>query len=142
MTFDFSKTDLEFTDSEAGVQTTSFGLGPSLRYYFPVGEKFALFPRLSYVYQSNFIKERFFNANNGDFFEETRKSKSSTINLGGGLSWFLNKSIGAEAILNYNVYGSDGSNTSKTLSFNLGFQIYFSNNTGLKGLVMLTISRP
>ena len=107
---------------------TNLGIGPSFRYYFPLADDWALFPELAYVYQSSKTKITALDQNTGMLYEETYKAKSSNINLGVGLSYFLNKSIGLEGILDYNIYTSEGTNTSGTLAFAVGFQIYFARD--------------
>ena len=120
----FTKTRSENSVNEIDSRTSTFGFGPSFRYYFPLSEKVALFPRVSYIFQKTVQHGAIFDPVSGGVIEETDKTKSGTLNAGGGLTYFLNKNIGVEGILNYQAYSSEGSDYTGSLSFNIGFQIY------------------
>jgi hypothetical protein len=126
--FSFSVSRYELESINYHNRTTGFGIGPSFRYYFPFEEKWAAFPAVSFMYQSYVGKSTQIDPVTGVRFEDSNKYNAATLDLGGGLTYFINKSIGLEGVLVYQVRSADkGTNYGNSLSFNIGFQIYLPN---------------
>jgi hypothetical protein len=103
----------------------SLGVGPTLRYYIPLAEQWAVFPTASYAYQTSVTKSSQNTPGGGVVYQED-KTKGSALNGGAGITYFINKSIGIEGLLIYQATAySDNEFSSNGLAFNVGFRIYF-----------------
>jgi hypothetical protein len=94
--------------------TTNLGVGPFIRYYFLNPDaKINLLAESAYQYIAI--------TNNS---ATTTTEKDNFISFSVGPVIYFNSSVGLEFIASYQVYNGVNSTTSKTLSFNVGFQIH------------------
>ncbi len=120
-------TNLNVISNDSDTTTKYFGIGPKVNYYF----------------KSNTELVPFISTSGGYFYEETNlySREGYTWDLGAGLSYFLNKHIAFQALLQYqyktydfysklyyvvdpnNVPETPGYNTSQ-INFNIGFSIF------------------
>jgi len=113
----------DFTHHSLGQgSTTSFGVGPLLRYYFGTGNTRPLLQG-SWNYLSTKIKvdepESSTTVNGGEYF------------LGAGLAGFINRNVALEALAGYDhvKYRHDGGdNGSGGFLLKVGFQVYLSGS--------------
>ncbi|MDJ1501130.1 outer membrane beta-barrel protein [Xanthocytophaga agilis] len=110
-------------------KSTSLGVGPFVRYYFGEGKLKPLL-NASFLYYKNTTKPGYSPVDPNDpVLEKDHIIKQSYkfIQAGGGVAYFLSKSIAVEGIVNYghymdyNILGSDKSNE---VNISLGFQIF------------------
>jgi hypothetical protein len=114
------------SDYDAEYRNTGYGLGPNIRAYFPLNEKWALLAQAGYTFGWQKTKMIYEVAGNE---EETENNDTwKAVNVGGGITYFINKSIGVEGILGYQGYKYGDSDYSKNdnVSFTVGLQIYFA----------------
>lgn len=89
--------------------TSSFLVGPFLRYYFlPIDNNVNLFSELGYEYSQT--------ENNG-------ATREDIFNFSGGASWFLNSSVAVEFTATYSIQKVP-LYKSNMIQFGLGFQFY------------------
>ena len=104
-----------YTKTDGGNDSTSYGIGPFIRYYLLKPEKrINVLTNVSYYYGTN-------NAN----------TTSDNLNFKAGPVIFLNSSVALELTLNYNIgqFKSDSSvSTFKSFNFGLGFQIHLEKD--------------
>lgn len=120
--YSYSKKKSAYAGSEWASTDKSYSVGPAVRYYFPLGSEWAIFPEASYSYGWTW---------NNDLTNKTRVFQG-----GVGLVYFLNQSVGVEgrafyrnAHTNYeDVSGAYRARSSDepTFNFGLGVQIYFA----------------
>lgn len=97
---------------------SSLGLMPFVRYYFATTEKSSLFGHAAFGIETATIK---YSSGSPYVGEQNNNSTSGIVGL--GYTYFLNKSIGVEGLLNYNWSNADYNVSS--IGLNIGFQIYF-----------------
>jgi hypothetical protein len=112
-------------------KSSSFFVGPVVRYYLPVSEKWAVFPQVKYTFGTQITHSPIFDSGGGIVVIQKTKYTYGNFNAGFGTTYFLNKNIGLEGILQYtksngktDIEGVDDSFAS-TINFSVGFQIYF-----------------
>jgi hypothetical protein len=123
---------LYFTKSETtsgglgGGQTTnesssnSVGIGPFLRYYIPVNEKFFVLTEAGYFLAWQHYESKVPYPSEGD-------DKIKQIKIGAGLAYFVNKNVAVEMLAAYsNRSGDEENSVVSGLSIEIGFQIYLS----------------
>ncbi|HWA35893.1 MAG TPA: outer membrane beta-barrel protein [Cyclobacteriaceae bacterium] len=108
----------------------SSGIGPTIRYYLPLGEKIWLFPEVDYLWNWNHSKIEAFGSTPTD-----SKSNSQTFRIGPGLAYFIAKNVGVEGILYYqnvnnNNTSASTSTSTSSINFRIGLQIYILRNKG------------
>lgn len=112
-------------------RSTSFGIGPFVRYYFGEGKLKPLI-NASFLYYRNTVKLGDLAIDPNDpVLEGDHEVKQGYkfIQLGGGMAYFLSKSIALEGIVNYGHYMDYdilGSNKSNEVAVSLGFQIFLN----------------
>ena len=104
-----------------GFTSTSYGIGPLLRYYIPSSEV-------------NVMKKTriFGEVNVGVFGQNTKVTGLDGVSTNGlgfgfgpGIAYFINKNIALETLLKYNGTSGFGNSSSlNSLNFNIGFQIH------------------
>jgi hypothetical protein len=112
---------------------TTYGTGPTVRYYFPIG-KFAIFPEFSFTFiWGNGKSNHFYGSNTPDLMDSKYSVRNNVWHGGAGITYFLNPAIGLEANLFYqkSTLGYDRTdysydNSLSNLNLNLGFQIYLA----------------
>ncbi|MDJ1473322.1 outer membrane beta-barrel protein [Cytophagaceae bacterium DM2B3-1] len=115
--------------NDSKTKSTSFGIGPFVRYYFGEGKLKPLL-NASFLYYRNTVKLGDLPIDPNDpVLEGDHKVKQGYkfIQLGGGIAYFLSKSIALEGIVNYGHYMDYdilGSNKSNEVAVSLGFQIF------------------
>ncbi|HEY5751484.1 MAG TPA: outer membrane beta-barrel protein [Chryseolinea sp.] len=134
----FSYTKTKVDDQQA--TTTTYSIGPVVRYYFPLGDQWAVFPEVAYSYGWMWSKSPYFIPTTGNI-EDLQVNGTTRIFQGGvGLVYFLNPSIGIEGKVYYQ--SSQDSydrgerigiiqtgNDLTSFNFSVGLQIYFARNT-------------
>jgi hypothetical protein len=108
--------------------STSYRLGPELRYYFPFAN-WAIFPEVAMTFGKTVTKNDYRDGN-GDPVLSKYEVKFRSFAPGFGVTCFLNRNVAIEGIMRY----TNNSETAtspfspafdrKELSFNVGFQIY------------------
>jgi opacity protein-like surface antigen len=106
---------------------TSYGFGPNLRYYFPLEEKWSLLAQAGYSFGWQTTKSKYQDGSGIETSSELKNTWNS-FNVGGGITYFINKSIGLEGILQYQAYKFDDADYSQNdnIAFTVGLQIYFA----------------
>jgi outer membrane protein W len=125
-------------DIEMKSTTKTYSVGPTVRYYFPLGSQWAIFPEVSYSYGWTWNKVPDLTLGNPDPVWTYRKwtDKTRSFQGGVGLVYFLNQSVGVEGKAFYrtqhttydNRLDPNGTTSSDEpyFNFSLGVQIYFS----------------
>ena len=134
--YSYSRTKYEpVQDLDVKLTIKTYSVGPTLRYYFPLGNQWAIFPEVSYSYGWIWGSTPYFSAfvptPTVTYVKSTEKTR---IFLGGvGLVYFLNQSIGVEGRAYYqnqrSTYDGDlgiRSSDEPYFNFSLGVQIYFA----------------
>jgi hypothetical protein len=105
----------------------SLNIGPFIRYYIPITEKFFFLAETSYSWGSGRSKYSYYYFNGVDYTLTEGESKSNTRRFqgGAGFSYFLNKNIGVEFLGSY-VDNRYSDNRSHYFLAQVGFQIYLS----------------
>jgi hypothetical protein len=127
------------TKSESGGVTSktnilSNGIGPTVRYYFPLGEKVWLFPEVDYLWGGSHTQLRSNGAVTNDLKGSTR-----TFRIGPGVAYFITKSVGIEGLLFYQNQNQDQtsaspansvtfSSTTSGINLRIGLQVYISRS--------------
>ncbi|SHH32076.1 hypothetical protein SAMN04488109_3688 [Chryseolinea serpens] len=114
----------------------TYAVGPIARYYFLLGNHWAIFPEASYTY--GWMKNPLLLTDSNN---QTFKSNGNTHEFQGGIGgvYFLNKSIGLEGKFYYDASHSDysarqvsflenGSTDITSLNFSAGVQIYLGRS--------------
>jgi hypothetical protein len=120
--YSYSKKNDKYAGSKWTSTDKSYSVGPVVRYYFPLGGEWAIFPEASYSFGWTW---------NNDLTDKTRVFQG-----GVGLVYFLNQSVGVEGRAFYRnehtnyeevagVYRAKSSDE-PTFNFGLGVQIYFA----------------
>lgn len=125
-----------------GVQSTgtTYTIGPVVRYYFPLGDQWAVFPEVAYSYGWLWTKTPNFVPATGDYETLKLNGHTSIFQGGVGLVYFLNPSIGVEGKIYYqNRTDSEerGGRTgvvptgidNSSFNFSVGLQVYFARST-------------
>ncbi len=94
-------------------------LGVFTRYYF-LPNRFKIFPHLDYQRTWTTLKSQVLFGNSNE--QNTQMWQS---NIGLGATYFLNSSIGIEALAYYQLLGQDAMQNRNGLGIQIGFQIYF-----------------
>lgn len=119
-----SKSDVSDFKSE----TNALSAGPTIRYYFPVADKFYVFPELDLLFGNSNSKVTL-----APGVEGTSKFSQTIFRAGAGGSYFIAKNVGFEGYLYYQNSstkadpGSSGS--SGSINFRIGLQIYILRNS-------------
>jgi hypothetical protein len=106
----------------------AYGIGPVLRYYFPIGKKWAVFPELSYT--TTAARSEYPNYDNYDPFlaGQHYREWGYVVQAGLGTSYFMTPNIGVEARLFHKKtrykYESGGTSSMANLNFNIALQVY------------------
>lgn len=121
-------------NSFGGITTNSnsYSIGPTVRYYFPLNEHWAIFPEVDY--SAGWQKSH----------DNTASTSSTNIHLfrgGAGATYFINKNVGIEGFLyyqdsrtDYTYYNSamPSNNFTSTkvtsINFRIGLQIYLARH--------------
>lgn len=118
-------------------ESSSYLVGPSLRYYLSLSEKITLFPELTYAYGLTSISNLFFDNNSATLRTTKYDGTLSQLKVGAGINYFLNSNIGIESVVGYSLssydyevdYDSiapiDNDNVQSDLFLAIGFQIFF-----------------
>ena len=102
--------------TQEGYRIISYGITPNLRYYFGSPSDIMIFVTGAFGIRGRSSK-----------YNDDSSSSSGITGLAGiGGTYFLNESIGLEAILEYNFNKWDESDLTSSVVLSLGFQIYFS----------------
>jgi hypothetical protein len=113
-------------------RTRIYGLGPVVRYYFPIG-KWAIFPEVSYTYNRVYQHYPAYDSDTGSYNVSYSIDKGHTWQVGLGSAYFFAPNIGLEARLFYKKiksYDEGGGNSNMAnLNLNIGFQIYLRKAT-------------
>jgi hypothetical protein len=118
-------------DDEPSSKYTSYAIGPTLRYYFPVNKKWAIFTDVTYSFGSQVSKVPVYD---GSWVTQKATNNYSLFSAGLGTTYFLTPSVGIEGTFSYNAAQTnydneyDNESSSGTLSFDIGLQVYFSRN--------------
>ncbi|HEY5751488.1 MAG TPA: outer membrane beta-barrel protein [Chryseolinea sp.] len=120
--YSYSKIKSKSYQTELTATTKTYSVGPLVRYYFPLGSEWAIFPEVSYNY--------------GWAWNDGLTDKSRTFQGGVGLVYFLNQSVGVEGkafYQNQHTTYDENSNAYRATSsdepdfnFSVGVQIYFA----------------
>jgi hypothetical protein len=102
----------------------SYGFGPSIRYYFPLNEKWALLSTAAYNLGWAISDTQYFDGVSGMVVDNKSKNDWSGFAVGAGVSYFINKNIGLEGLLQYQGTKHYENDTDDRLTFKVGFQIY------------------
>jgi hypothetical protein len=129
-------TPLSISDNTApssSLSSKSYSIGPTVRYYFPISEQWAIFPQLDYTYQWTELRIDQFNLGPGDL-----KSTATVFRINMGITYFITRNVGLESILYYQNTNADpsagGSLTSGTAyGLRFGLQIYLLGSGGESG---------
>lgn len=120
--FSFSKSKYTGVISDE-IKGTSrgIGIGPFVRYYIPAGEKLFLLTHAGYTHSA--IKS----ITRSDDSESEYKSTSNQFNIAAGATYFFNKNVGVEGLLNYQITKQkEADEKSSRIALEAGLQIYFS----------------
>ena len=114
--------------SDNKTTTSSISAGPTIRYYFPVTEKFYIFPEMDLLFGSSTSK-----VTNPPITETTSKTNQTVFRLGAGVSYFIAKNVSLEGFLYYqdqNLRVDSGASTStSSINFRVGLQVYILRNS-------------
>ncbi|HEY5751487.1 MAG TPA: outer membrane beta-barrel protein [Chryseolinea sp.] len=114
---------------------SSYSIGPLIRYYFPLGTHWAIFPEASYSYGWTVTKgDSYVNGNN---VPVTYRGNARNLQGGVGLVYFLNPNIGVEGKFRYqsirDTYNRSDVGLDHTdnnaFDFTIGLQVYLFRNT-------------
>jgi len=120
--------------------TTTYSIGPIVRYYFALADEWAIFPEVAYSYGWSWSKSPYYIPTTGDI-ENLQVNGTTNILQGGvGLVYFLNPSIGIEGKVFYQTRKDSydrgertgailTDNDQSSVNFNIGLQVYFARNT-------------
>jgi hypothetical protein len=134
----FSYTKIKSDDLQS--TTTTYSIGPIVRYYFPLGDQWAVFPEVAYSYGWSWSKSPYYIPTTGDIEELQVNGTTSILQTGVGLVYFLNPSIGIEGKVYYQSWNDSyergertgtilTSNDQSSINFSVGLQVYFARNT-------------
>ena len=111
----------KFTSDSFESRSNAFTIGPTVRYYFPLSSKWALFPQAEYTFMRSYSKGIDLSTNT----EYTTTSKTQSMKLGAGITYFLADNVGVEGFL-YSPIGDTGTNYS--INFRVSLQVYIHKN--------------
>lgn len=114
---------------------TTYSIGPLIRYYFPLGSHWAIFPEASYSYGWAVTKGSSYSS--GGYVPKTYHGDTRNLQGGLGLVYFLNHNIGVEGKFRYqalrNTYERDDllldHIDNDSFDFTIGLQVYLLRNT-------------
>jgi hypothetical protein len=114
---------------------TSYSVGPLIRYYFPLGSHWAIFPEASYSYGWTVTKGYYYVS--GDKVQVTYRGNTRNLQGGLGLVYFLNPNIGVEGKFRYQSMRDTYNRTdvgldhvdNNSFDFTIGMQVYLFRNT-------------
>ena len=127
---------VSYTSSSSPLDETksrSYSVGSMLRYYIRFG-KWAVFPELRFARGWRKTKGNFYDAGMGEVIEYTSKGKATRFSGGAGITYFITRDVGLEALLSYqSTSGNSGllnliDTHGNSVNFNVGFQIYLGRN--------------
>jgi hypothetical protein len=116
---------------------TSYSIGPLIRYYFPLGTHWAIFPEASYSYGWTVTKGNSYSYVSGSYGPRTFRGNARNLQGGLGLVYFLNPNIGVEGKFRYqsmrDTYnrsdlGLDHADN-HAFDFTIGLQVYLFRST-------------
>ncbi len=120
-----SKSSSESPGGTIKSTNVSSGIGPTIRYYFPLGEKVWLFPEADYVWNWNHTTIE----SAGTATVDSR-SNSQTFRIGPGVAYFIAKNVGVEGIVYYQHVNNEASSSNTSINFRIGLQIYILRSKG------------
>ncbi|AYB29482.1 outer membrane beta-barrel protein [Chryseolinea soli] len=114
---------------------TSYSVGPLIRYYFHLGNQWAIFPEASYSYGWTVTKG--YSYLSGDIVPVTYRGNTRNLQGGLGLVYFLNPNIGVEGKFRYQSMRDTYNRTdvgldhtdNNAFDFTIGLQVYLFRNT-------------
>jgi hypothetical protein len=114
---------------------SSYSVGPLIRYYFPLGSHWAIFPEASYSYGWTVTKG--YADVSGDVVSVTYRGNARNLQGGLGLVYFLNPNIGVEGKLRYQSMRDTYHRTdvgldhidNNAFDFTIGLQVYLFRNS-------------
>lgn len=117
------------SSSSYNYSTSSYRIGPDVRYYFPFGD-WAIFPELSYSFGKT-VSDSDFQDGMGDPLSSRSEVKYRSFTPGFGITYFINRNVGIEGITRYTFNNESVVNPfsmveDKVLTFSIGFQIYLN----------------
>ncbi|AYB29480.1 outer membrane beta-barrel protein [Chryseolinea soli] len=128
-----SYTQYKREDIDQKTTYRSYSIGPLIRYYFPLGSHWAIFPEASYSY--GWMETMGHYSINGDVFRQTFRGNARNLQGGLGLTYFLNPNIGLEGKFRYqsmrDTYNHAGLDhvDNNSFDFTIGVQVYLFRNT-------------
>ncbi len=123
--YSYGRSTSESVGGTAKTTSSSEGVGPTVRYYFPLGDKVWMFPEVDYLWNWNHTTLEITSAPTSE-----SKSNNKTLRLGLGVAYFIAKNVGLEGIVYYQDFTTSNSSSSNTTSINfrIGLQIYMLRN--------------
>jgi hypothetical protein len=128
--YSYSTSKSESSAVTSKTNILSSGVGPTVRYYFPLGGKVWLFPEVDYLWGSSHTQS----SSNGTVTNDLN-GNTQTFRIGPGVAYFITKSVGVEGLVYYQNLnqdqtlvspGSSATFSSSTSGINLriGLQVY------------------
>jgi hypothetical protein len=114
--FPISVSRYEDTGTRFIRRNSSFAFAPFGRYYFGAAN-------IKPFLEARFGIQRFKDYESRPGFTGENTDTALFVGMGGGIAFFLNEHVALEPKLTYDAYSRN--NTSSSLTFNLGFQVYF-----------------
>lgn len=131
--YSYAKSKVSYSPAESSNHT--WAIGPVIRYYIPF-DRFALFAHTSYNFGWRTTHGSTFDINFGTVTNYTANDKLNTFRGGIGATYFITNNVGIEGLFLYQKqdisYGkpNDGNQSSPSINFNIGFQIYLQKKSG------------
>lgn len=134
-------TPYRFTQTKIGgmnENSSSYSIGPVVRYYFLLGSRWAIFPEASYSYGWTWTRSPYVSMVGVPSIQYRSSTETTSIFHGGiGGVYFLNKSVGLEGKVFYQSVRNSFHNDNETdlvmvrsklpaVSLSFGVQVYFS----------------
>lgn len=127
--FPLSYSRTKFSDIDPTSKSTTYAVGPKLRYYFPFGN-WAVFPEVHYTLGRQMHKFSNYSFTSGSLEDQKATTKTNNLKVGVGLAYFINRHVGIEGVFSYqknefdneDFFGPDTETTS--INFNIGLQVY------------------
>jgi hypothetical protein len=111
----------------------AYGIGPVLRYYFPIGKKWAVFPELSYTATTARSGYPYYDNYDPLLAGRHYHERGNVVQAGLGTSYFMTPNIGFEARLFHKKtrykYESGGNSSMANFNFNIALQVYIHKQT-------------
>jgi hypothetical protein len=115
-------------EREPDVKGSTYSIGPMFRYYFSLGDDFALYPQ--FIYRVSRTKSMAFFYDGAAYEKDEYTISASELSVGAGAVYFPNKHVGIEGTLTYSDFEQAGKYYSDYLrsgfEFNVGLQVYFA----------------